>query len=364
MIFAIIALFSIAVYMRYIFYLWKGLNRINPGENERLFKVSIIVAMKNEIHYARRCLEALIRQNYQADLLEIIVVDDGSTDETPGILAEYAKNYPFVHVIRNGQDNTGKKSALHVGIQNSQSEILMFTDADCLPQPDWVSAMIRNFQPETGIVVGFSPVIDPANSLLGKALLLDSMASGIVAAGAIANKSAITCAGRNLAYRRAVYDQVNGFQKIARSVSGDDDLFLQLAHKETDWKIQFALDKQSIVPSYQSKSIVELFKQKRRHLSAGKYYSYHLQADYLLFHAANLFLFFYMLMSLFLKIPVAFAVLIFSAKLIVDYLMLSKGSKKFHHQGNLKYFLLWEVFFLWYNVFIGPASWVGKIKWK
>jgi cellulose synthase/poly-beta-1,6-N-acetylglucosamine synthase-like glycosyltransferase len=364
MIFDFIALFSIIFYVWCIFKLWQGLNRLKPGKNKKQFSVSIIVAMKNEMHCARRCLDALIRQNYPADLLEIIIVDDGSTDGTPGILAEYERKYPFVHVVRSAQDHAGKKTALNLGIQNSQGEILIFTDADCVPQPGWASAIIQNFQPETGIVVGFSPVLDPSNSLLGRALRLDSLASGIVAAGAIGNNSAITCTGRNLAYRRAVYEQVNGFQKIVRSVSGDDDLFLQLAHKETDWRINFALEVESIVPSYQSKRIIELFRQKRRHLSAGKFYSLNLQIGYFLFHAANLFLFFYLLMSLFFKIPTTFALLTFSAKLIVDFLILLKGNKKFHQTGNLKYFLTWEVFFQWYNVFIGPAAWVGKIKWK
>jgi hypothetical protein len=118
------------------------------------------------------------------------------------------------------------------------------------------------------------------------------------------------------------------------------------------------------VPSYQSKSIVELFKQKRRHLSAGKFYRFDLQIGYFLFHAANLFLLSYVLMSPFLKTSMMFALLIFSAKLIADYLLLSKGNKLLYQAGNLKYLLLWEVFFLWSNVFIGPASWFGKIRWK
>ncbi|MCU0645945.1 MAG: glycosyltransferase, partial [bacterium] len=176
--------------------------------------------------------------------------------------------------------------------------------------------------------------------------------------------SAITCTGRNLAYRRAVYDQVNGFQKIAGSVSGDDDLFLQLVHRETDWKIQFAAEAESIVPSYQSKNIIELFKQKRRHLSAGKFYRFDVQVGYFLFHAANLFLIFYFFMSLFLKMPITFATFFLSTKLVIDFLMFFKGNKKFHQPGNLKHLLLWEVFSLGSNMFIGPASWFGKIRWK
>ncbi|MCI0495858.1 glycosyltransferase, partial [candidate division KSB1 bacterium] len=191
-----------------------------------------------------------------------------------------------------------------------------------------------------------------------------SLASGIVAAGAIGNSSAITCTGRNLAYRRAVYDQVSGFQKIAGSVSGDDDLFLQLVYKETDWEIKFATEAESIVASYQSKSIIALVKQKRRHLSAGRFYRFDLQVGYFLFHAANLFLIFYFFMSLFLKMPIAFAAFFLSAKLVIDFLIFFKGNKTFHQTGNLNYFLLWEAYFLWSNVLIGPASWVGKIRWK
>lgn len=364
MTFVIIAFFSIIFYAWCIFKLWQGLNRLKPWKNEKQLRVSIIVAMKNEKESARRCLEALIRQNYPADFLEIIIVDDASSDETPEILAEYSRDFSFVHFFQNEQENAGKKAALDLGIQNSQGEILMFTDADCVPQPNWVSAMTRNFDAETGIVVGFSPVIDPSNSLPGKVLQVDSLASGIVAAGAIGNSSAITCTGRNLAYRRAVYDQVSGFQKINQSVSGDDDLFLQLVHKETDWKIQSATESESIVPSYQSKSIIGLFRQKRRHLSAGKFYHFNVQVSYFLFHAANLFLFVYFLMALFLKTSDLLPLLMFSAKLIGDFLLLSKGVKVFHQPGIQNHFLIWEIFFLFSNVLIGPASWSGKIRWK
>lgn len=364
MIIVTIAFCSLVFYSWCISKLWQGLTRLQSGNDGKLLKASIIVAMKNEMPCARRCLEALIRQNYSADWLEIIVVDDGSTDETPEILAEYASKHPSVKVIRNELNHGGKKAALHLGIQHSQGEILLFTDADCAPQPSWVSAMIRKFQPDTGIVVGFSPVIDPSNSVLGKVLQLDSLASGIIAAGAIGNSSAITCTGRNLAYRRAVYEQVNGFQKILHSLSGDDDLFLQLVHKETDWKIQFATAPEAIVPSFQSKSLIELFHQKRRHLSAGKYYGFGLQVGYFLFHAANLLLFVYLVISFFFKTSVMVVALIFFIKLIMDYGLLSKGKKVLHQPGKLTCFLLWELFFLGSNLFIGPAAWVGKIRWK
>jgi cellulose synthase/poly-beta-1,6-N-acetylglucosamine synthase-like glycosyltransferase len=299
--------------------------------------------------------------------MEIIIVDDGSTDETPDILAEYQIKYSFLNVIRNQSTSKGvssKKVALSKAIEISAGEILLFTDADCVPPPDWAYAMTACFSPGIGLVAGFSPLIDPTDSLIGKLLLLDSLVNGAVAAGSIGLGGAVTCTGRNLTYRREVYNQVNGFVEIRHSISGDDDLFLQLVHKKTNWEIRFTKDQDAIVPSYQTKTFTEIFRQKKRHLSAGRYYNFKLQVVYFLFHLSNLFLCLFFLISIISEQNIFLATLLLLAKFLTDFLFISTAGKNFNFRPNMKYFFLWEIFFVIYNMIIAPLSWFGEIRWK
>ncbi|UCE06354.1 MAG: glycosyltransferase [bacterium] len=367
MILSLIALCLAAIYFGLVLALRIGLSRLGHCIESKSHRISIIVAMKNEMSNARFCLEALINQTYPNHRMEIIIVDDGSTDETANILAEYQNRYSFLKIIRNESFPAGlssKKFALSKAIANSVGEILLFTDADCVPLPDWAWSMVSCFSPEVGLVAGFSPLIDPTDSFIGKLLHLDGLVNGAVAAGSIGLGGTVTATGRNIAYRREVYDQVNGFNEIMHCVSGDDDLFLQLVHKKTDWKIRFAIDRDAIVPSYQTKTLKEFVRQKKRHLSAGKYYNFKLQVAYFLFHLSNFALFAFVIGSIILKQNIFLAILLFFTKLLMDGLLIIATSKTFSIRAKVKYLLFWEVLFLSYHLIISPVSWVGNIKWK
>jgi cellulose synthase/poly-beta-1,6-N-acetylglucosamine synthase-like glycosyltransferase len=366
MILSPIALCFAAIYFGLILALRVGLNKQELCIERKLFRIAIIVAMKNEMQNARSCLEALINQTYPKDRMEIIIVDDGSTDDTPNILTEYQKKYSFIKIIRNKSTPPGlssKKFALGKAIDNSTGEILLFTDADCVPSPDWAYAMTSCFSSDVGLVAGFSPLIDPTDSIMGKLLYLDSLVNGAVAAGSIGLGGVVTSTGRNIAYRREVYDQVNGFNKIMHSVSGDDDLFLQMVHKETSWKIKFATDKDVVVPSYQTKTLKKFFTQKKRHLSSGKYYNFKLKVAYFLFHLSNLFIFTFLVGSIILNQNIFLAILLFLTKLLMDWLFITASSETFNVRPEMRYFLFWEFFFVFYHLVIGPVSWFGKIRW-
>jgi chlorobactene glucosyltransferase len=103
--------------------------------------VSIIVPARNEERNIRRCVESLLEQNYPN--YEIIVVDDGSTDETPDILENIIQTHPrnnrlWVQRLRDELPEgwAGKPHAIHTGVQESHGEWLLFTDADTWHAPD------------------------------------------------------------------------------------------------------------------------------------------------------------------------------------------------------------------------------------
>lgn len=363
----VFALCSSFIYFLIILFLRLGLSRIHACFETKLMPVTIIVAMRNEIKNVLPCLEALINQDYPENLMEILIVDDSSTDGTSEILAEYQTKHAYLNVLQSkikSAEVSRKKVALAKAISNSSGEIILLTDADCVPPPNWIRTMLSCFEPEVGLVAGFSPLVDPSGSLMGKLLLLDSMANGIVAASTISLGGAVTCTGRNMAYRRQVYDELSGFKKIMQSVSGDDDLFLQLVHKETEWKIRFSPDEDSFVPAHQTKNLKEFFIQKRRHLSAGKHYNLRSKTGYFLFHLTNLFFFVFFLLSIISGQNLFLASLLLFSKFLVDWLLFIAAGKDFNIQIKLNYFLIWELFFIGYHLLIAPTSWFGKISWK
>ena len=364
----------IVFYISILIKLYCGLKKILIFEKKsKKISVSIILAAKNEEQAIQSCIEALLSQNYPHPLLEIIVIDDQSTDRTFDILNDYAQQHPNIIIIRlqkqkdpsSGQwEISSKKHALDIGIKQAKGEILLFTDADCIPPVTWVEEMITCFDKNVGVVAGFSPLIDNTGSILGKLIEFDSLVAATIAAAGIGLNKPITCTGRNFAYRKKVFEQVKGFTDIYHSVSGDDDLFLHLVKQKTDYEIKYNISQNAIIPSYQTKTIKQFLLQKRRHISAGKYYPKNLKLSYLMMHLANFCVYIFVLGAIIFNRYLQVAIVLFLAKTIADFLFVLMGAQKLKMNKLIKYFTLWELFFLVYNALVGPLAMIGKIKWN
>jgi GT2 family glycosyltransferase len=102
-------------------------------------RVSVIVPAYNAQDVIDRCLDAVSRQTAPPETVEIIAVDDGSTDDTPARV----QAHPAARLIV--QDHAGPAAARNLGVQYAVGEIVLFTDADCAPAPDWIERMVAPF---------------------------------------------------------------------------------------------------------------------------------------------------------------------------------------------------------------------------
>lgn len=102
-------------------------------------RASVIVAVHNGQATIERCLAALVQQTMPREHYEIIVVDDGSTDDTRA----QVKSFDEIKLLL--QHQAGPASARNLGAQRARGEILLFTDADCEPAPDWIEQMVAPF---------------------------------------------------------------------------------------------------------------------------------------------------------------------------------------------------------------------------
>lgn len=353
------------IYSVLILQLARGLARLETGMSRRTPKVSIIVAARNEALLLPFCLQALSRQKYPGPHPEIVLVNDRSTDRTGEIMTEFQARHPDVQVLHLTEETVPapKKRALSHAIAQSAGEILLFTDADCQPPATWVHEMVRHFTPGVALVAGFSPLKSPVKSIWNGIIELDSLVAATTAAGSIGLGHGLTCTGRNLAYTRKIYETVAGFSAISQSLSGDDDLFLQQVQQRTGARIRYAVSPAARVPAQPVPGLRSFIFQRRRHISAGKYFSRKTQLLYFGYHLSNFSIFggcFILLWRGHWQLSAA----VLALKFLTDFSVLHRFAKQSRYRKPLKYFFFWEFYFLGLNSLLGPTSFFGKIHWK
>ena len=128
-------------------------------------RVSIVVPVYNEEEMISACLESLLAQRYPKELLEIIIVDNNSTDNSSKLIKKYPVKYVF-------EGNQGRSAARNTGIAAATGDIIAFTDADCVAGKHWVKSLAGQFNsPKTGCCTGVTKAVRPGN-FIGKIINL------------------------------------------------------------------------------------------------------------------------------------------------------------------------------------------------
>lgn len=343
-----------------------GLSKIQSYSNDSTPFVSVIVAARNEEKHLPTLLHALFAQTYQH--YEIIVVNDRSTDRTAEILANEKNKYPRLSIVTITDIQTDlppKKNALQAGIQHARGEILCFTDADCIPPPNWISKLVAAFDPSVGFVVGYSPYTSVGQAtLLSSFVAYEEFRAAIWAAGSIGLRRAWLCTGRNIAYRKIVFDEVGGYESTKMSISGDDDLFLLTVRRRTKWDIRYVSSPESHVLTYPPQSLKAFIEQRKRHFSAARYFTFPMKVFFTAYHCSNIIILAMFLYGIFITqlLPWSLGALIL--KFGADFFILEKGARLLDERKHLQWFVPMELLYILYNSVVGPLGLFFKFSWK
>jgi cellulose synthase/poly-beta-1,6-N-acetylglucosamine synthase-like glycosyltransferase len=351
-----------------IYYLKRGFHKQHQVSSLSQPSVSIIVSMHNEEKNVKRCLEKLVDQNYPNDKFEIIIVNDRSSDNTGDLIESYAKKYPFVRyikIVKLQDEFAPKKYAIDQAIKSARGEIILLTDADGRPTPQWIQQMTSYFAEDVGLVIGYAPYsTDSENSSFWTRLLsLEYFSHAAVAAASCGLGYSVTCVGTNMAYRKDVYEQLGGYGDFKRLHTGDDDLFLQRVRDESDWRITYATGKSSHVYNAPPGNWNQFFQQRIRYASKGFNYPLKVTLILVLFYFLNLLL----LISLISLLTCTSCVLPFFAALILkavsDFSFLKSASLLLGDKRFLKLFPVALVLHIPYVVFFGFFAQLVSFKW-
>ncbi|UFU06791.1 glycosyltransferase [Ruania halotolerans] len=210
MVFGIIKLVAVPLAVAFE---WRESRRRRRGHHTLLDErpwVSVIVPAYNEGPVLANCVRSLVASDY--DRIEVVIVDDGSTDDTPQVAAALAARYAQVRSVR--QENAGKGAALNRGIAVSTGEVLFFVDSDGIFAPGSVAEMLRGFNhPDVGAVCGDDRPVN-LNRIQTRLLAVLSHAGTGLVRRALTMLGCLPIVSGNVgAFPRAVLEQIGGFDE-------------------------------------------------------------------------------------------------------------------------------------------------------
>lgn len=208
--------------------------------------LSVIICAREEVDNLRRNLIAVLEQDYPR--FEVIVINDGNTDGSEDYLTLMEEKYPHLYhsfVPESSRYISRKKLAVMLGIKASKYDWLVFTDARCLPQSNrWLQQLARNFTSRTQVVLGYSGY-ERGKGWLHKRACFDNLFTSMRYLGFALARSPYMGIGRNLAYRKELFYQQNGFSAHLNLQRGEDDLFIN--HVATAENTRVETDSDAIV---------------------------------------------------------------------------------------------------------------------
>jgi glycosyltransferase involved in cell wall biosynthesis len=190
-------------------------------------KVSVVVASYNGGRTLPACLESLEHLNYPN--YEVILVDDGSTDDT----AQIAARYPRVRTIY--QPNLGLSAARNAGISAATGEIVAFTDSDCRADDDWLYFVVGDLLKTDACAIGGHNFPPPDENWVAGAV---AVSPGAPAHVMLTDREAEHIPGCNMAFWKWALDAIHGFDPIYRAAGDDVDVCWRLL--QHGWKIAFS----------------------------------------------------------------------------------------------------------------------------
>ncbi|MBI5059174.1 glycosyltransferase [candidate division KSB1 bacterium] len=235
--------------------------------------VTIVVPVRNEEQALPRLLNSLAALDYPRDLIELILIDDQSSDRTVAVAQAHRSRLPFpmrIIDVREGnvEGLTAKTRPLAVGIEAARTELILMTDADCEVSPNWASGMVSHFADDVGMVCGVTlPAVPDRRTLFSRLETLDWLFLIGSCAAFSGRQNAQALIGNNYAVRASTYRRLGTYRSIPHNKV--DDIALMLAVKnERKERIVMPAEADVVVRTQPLNGMRELVGQRYRWLQA------------------------------------------------------------------------------------------------
>jgi poly-beta-1,6-N-acetyl-D-glucosamine synthase len=328
-------------------------------------RFSVIVPARNEEKTISLLLQDLINQDFPKERYEILLVDDHSSDDTFLQASRLLKDHANLTIISLEDPLVrGKKSALAEGIRQAKYDRIVTTDGDCRIQPGWLSSISACFDKYQPVLLTGPVLLKEQKSFWHRLLALEQISLMFITAGSCGLQRPVMCSGANMAYEKSLF---LGTRDPVKTItpSGEDMFLLAEAKKKHRKRIAFNFLKEGSVSTEPPASFRAFFEQRKRWVSKSRHYR---DPDILLSGALVLvvsFLVPVLLIGSFVSTSffISFLVL-FSTKIVVDYLALRFSAKEFGRKDLLRFYLPAQGLHALYVLMTSIPGLAGRFTWK
>jgi glycosyltransferase involved in cell wall biosynthesis len=324
--------------------------------------ISVVICARDEAHNLINNLPGVLVQDYNTTH-EVVLVNDNSEDETKYLIEEFKKSFKNLNPVILTQEAkmiSGKKFPLSIGIKSAKNEMLLLTDADCVPASEhWMQLMQDGYSDDTEIVLGYG-AYRKKPGLLNKLIRFETFQTALQYFSYALAGMPYMGVGRNLSYKKEVFLRNKGFSSINQMPSGDDDLFInQVANKRNT---AIVIDKDAHTISEPKTSFNDWMNQKYRHYTTSKYYKTK-HSILLAIYALSQFLVYPVLIAaLIITKQYILIVSLWSIRAIVQGLILRNTMKKLNELDLWPWYLLFDIWSIFYYLFTLPSVWKAPQK--
>ncbi|MGO4772370.1 glycosyltransferase [Flavobacterium sp. W22_SRS_FK3] len=326
--------------------------------------VSVIVCAKNEEENVKKYIPLLADQNYPD--FEIVLIDDASSDETLEVFEQFEQQYSNIRLVKvkNNEAFWGnKKYALTLGIKAATKEYLLFTDADCYPtSKEWINAMTSQFTMNKTIILGYGGYEKIERSLLNKIIRFETVLTAVQYFSWTKAGLPYMGVGRNLAYKKEEFFNVNGFIDHIQVRSGDDDLFVNQAANKANTTIAYIPE--SFTYSKPKETYKEWFTQKRRHIATAHYYKFFDKIQLGLFYSSQLLFFLLVIILLAFQFQWIAVLALLATRYLIAWVVMGFSAGKLKENDLKVWFPVVEIVLIFTqinifisNIFSKPVNW-------
>ncbi|MBL7736050.1 MAG: glycosyltransferase [Chitinophagaceae bacterium] len=344
-----------------LFYLWFFFRRVSffkspQKEKSQQHPVSIIVCARDEAASLAKNLPGVLVQTYPSTH-EAVIVNHNSQDETRYLLEELKKTFKDLRIVNLEQEAKGipgKKYPLSMGIKEARHEILLLTDADCVPASEfWLQKMQDAYDEGIEVAIGYGAYYK-SPGLLNKIIRFETFHSGIQYLSYALAGIPYMGVGRNLSYKKDIFLRNKGFSSLNHVAGGDDDLFINKVANAGNTRV--VIDPEAFTLSEPKKSFREWSRQKNRHYSTGRYYK-RLHKFLLGLYAGSYFLFYPLFIACILLYDWRLACAVFLVRLISQGYIYYKAMAKLNEKDLFAWWWALDIWMFFYYLIFAPALW-------
>ncbi|MDY2585823.1 glycosyltransferase [Winogradskyella aquimaris] len=338
-------------------------------------KFSIIVPFRNEAANLPELLDSFIKLNYPKTLFEVILVDDDSEDDSMKTIRNVIDTKSFekditrtdiITIIKNNRiSNSPKKDAITTAMKMAQHDWIVTTDADCVIPKYWLDAFDECIQTNQPNCIVAPVTYSDGSSFLKRFQILDILSLQGAAIGGFGLKIPFLSNGANFAYRKALFQSVDGFTGNNNLASGDDIFLLEKFKKEEPKSVFYLKSDKAIVTTKPMADFKPLIQQRLRWASkTSRNPSWFSKLVGLIVFSGNLACIAVLPVLLLGYITPRIAIALLVIKLSIDFLLLFKTAR-FFKQESILFSYVWScLLYPFFSVYIAILSLFKSYQWK